>query len=707
MPPNTSSAPLHSDDDDDLIDLKALGGVIWRGKALVGIITAAAIVLGGIYAYGLATPMYRSGAVVMLQTDQGKVVDLESAVTGLSNDASVINSETEVLLSRNLIGKVVDALDLTKDPEFNAALRTPSLMARVKGGLKAMLGGGGSGPALPEDVAAERLRQSVISAVIGHIAIQNIPKSLVFQITVTTTDPEKSARIADTLSNQYILNQLEVKFDATEQATSWLTDRVAKLRADLETAEARVASFSSGTELINADTLAALERQLKETRDRITSAENSANEAAARANTLQAATTPQAQAEAAQDVQLTQLLAQIDQPGGGEAFAARLSQVTSRAQLDASRTAAQLTALTNSRDTLQAQIDRQGADLIQLQQLTREAEASRMLYEYFLTRLKETAAQQGIQQADSRILSTAVVPNAPAAPKKSLILAMSGLLGLMIGIGSVLFLEFRKKTFRTARDLERLTGYTVLGQIPLIPGEKRSDALDYLAAKPTSAAAEAIRNLRTSVLLANLDNPPQVIVVSSSIPGEGKTVLSLALAQNFIGMGKKVLLIEGDIRRRVFSQYLDVDGKKGLISVLAGTASLDEARIRDLRVGADILIGEKSDTNAADIFSSSTFAAFIAEMRKSYDQIIIDTPPVLVVPDARVIAQQADALIVTVRWDSTTKSQVADALQMFESVNLRVSGLALNQISAKGMKRYGYGDKYGAYSGYGANYYTN
>lgn len=530
---------------------------------------------------------------------------------------------------------------------------------------------------------------------------------MVFQVTIRSEDPQKAALIADTLVEMYILNQLEVKFEATEQATTWLTERVTELQQQLEAAEAEVKAFSASTDLVSPETLSALENQLKDIRDRSESTRGLKEAAEARLARLQAADTRAAQAAAAEDTQLTQLLQRIDTPAIAEAFDARFQQIVARTELDVTRAAAQLPALERSQVELESRISKQGEDLITLQQLTREAEANRLLYEYFLGRLKETSAQKGIQQADSRILSHAVVPNVPSAPRKSMLLAMSGMVGMMIGVGLVLLREARQNGFRTSRDLERITGRTVMGQIPLLPARRRKDAIAYLNQRPTSAAAEAIRNLRTSLLLSNVDHPPKVIAITSSIPGEGKTTMSLALAQNFVGMDRKVLLVEGDIRRRVFSQYLNTDQTKGLLSVLSGESKLDEVVVRDPIVGADVLLGEKSSTSAVDIFSSERFSQLMEKARDAYDVILIDTPPVLVVPDARVIAQSADALLFVVKWDSTTKSQVEDALHMFDTANQRVHGLALNQISVKGMKRYGYGGKYGAYSSYGRKYYTN
>jgi len=353
---------------------------------------------------------------------------------------------------------------------------------------------------------------------------------------------------------------------------------------------------------------------------------------------------------------------------------------------------------------LQDRIDTQSADLVTLQQLQREAEASRLIYEFYLNRLKETSVQQGIQSADSRLLSQAS-GGWQVAPNRRTIIIRAVLMAVVLGGMIIVARELMQNGFRTTKELEERTGLAVMGQIPQIPSRRRINVLQYLVNKPTSAAAEAIRNLRTSILMSNIDNPPQVIMITSSIPGEGKTTMSLALAQNLSGLSKKVLLIEGDIRRRVFSEYFDVKNPKGLLSVMAGESTLQEAVSFRSEVGADILFGEKSKVNAADIFSSEKFAQFLQEARAIYDYIIIDTPPVLVVPDARVIGQVADAIIYGVKWDSTSRRQLAEGLKSFVSVNLKVTGLVLGQVSPKGMKRYGYGDTYGAYSRYGKGYY--
>jgi capsular exopolysaccharide synthesis family protein len=155
--------------------------------------------------------------------------------------------------------------------------------------------------------------------------------------------------------------------------------------------------------------------------------------------------------------------------------------------------------------------------------------------------------------------------------------------------------------------------------------------IEYLRNKPTSAMAEAIRNLRTSVTLANPKNPPQLIMITSSIPGEGKTTVAVSLALNLAGLGKRVLLIDGDIRRNTLSQYFHSESgveQHNIVNILEGDTNISDAVLRLPETGIDVLMSEKSDTNAADIFASEAFGRFVGDLRDRYDHIVFDTPPV-------------------------------------------------------------------------------
>ncbi|WP_345741012.1 polysaccharide biosynthesis tyrosine autokinase [Pseudophaeobacter arcticus] len=610
-----------------------------------------------------------------------------------------------------MIKKLVIKLDLMSDPEFNISLRedTGFSVSGVFDGVKNLLLGA---PDPKPDPTEEQLLETVTTAVRSAISISNIRNTYVFNLRVTTEGAQKSKLMANTLADLYVLNQLDVKFEATQRATAWLSERVADLQVDLENSEARAKEFNAGTELISPEVLEGLNRQAKDTRERLKTTSDRITVVSARIADMQVALDGRDRAEMARlanNPTLTQSLARVEAgTTPAELFDSQFEQIQRSETVSLSRLQTQAAGLKQSLVTIDGQIERQSKDLVTLQQLTREAEAARSIYEYFLGRLKETSVQQGIQQADSRVLSQAVLPDVPSAPKKSRVLAFSAILGAIAGVAGLLLREFMSNSFRSAQQLQSATGFTVLGQVPKFPGRKRRGVIEYLKEKPTSAGAEAIRNLRTSVMLSNVDKPPQVIMLTSSIPGEGKTTLSLALAQSFSGLNKKVLLIEGDLRRLVFSEYFEAEpNKKGLVSVLSGESTFEEA-IRSIDiVGTDVLLGEKTQANVADLFESERFANLMELARSKYDIILIDTPPVLVVPDARTIAQHADSLLFAVRWDSTSQEQVAEGIRMLASVNIRPTGVVLSQIDMKGMKRYGYGGQYGAYSQYGRKYYVN
>lgn len=694
---------------DETIDVGKLLAVLWRGKFLIAVCFALSVLAAGYYVYVRATPLYQASAVVLLNSREAQVVDLNSVIGNLNVDSVAVNTEVEILRSLSLLRKVVDKLDLVSDPEFNSALLPVSSLDKLKGSIKQLIGLAEPRQDLSEEDRRVLATERTIKQLLEVLSVRNLPQSLVFRITVETTNPKKSRLIANTLVDLYILNQLEVKFEATEQATNWLADRVTELQIELESAEARVTDFRSQIDLVSDDAVKGLEVQIKEIRDRVQSLKGTRSSDTNLADQVAAATSREEIARLLADTQLTQMLTRIDQPPIQEAFDTRVEQLIVRENQNRQRTESQISALEASLQELEARLERQNADLITLQQLTREAEASRLLYDYFLGRLKETSVQQGIQQADSRSLSSATMPINPTSPRKSVILGSSGILGLLLGMVLVLVREIRHSSFRSDEEVRAYTGAYVLGQIPLIRRRRRTDVLTYLAEKPASAAAEAVRNLRTSILLSNLDKPPQVIMLCSSIPGEGKTTLALALAMNTAAMGQKVLLIEGDMRRHVFSQYLEKGGDQtlGFAGQLETGGDFTKAIQYNERLGCDMMLAGEHKANPADIFSSEKFSDMLTTLRRNYDKIIIDTAPILVVPDGKIIAQHVDLVAYSVLWDKTPRAQVVAGLKEFSGSGRPIDGIVLNRINPKGLRRYGYGGNYGAYADYGSNYYRN
>ena len=591
---------------------------------------------------------------------------------------------------------------LRDDPEFNKHIRAPRPL------IPAWITEPVFGPTEPEvrpDPGPRRVMDDTISAVLGSLTISNQQLSRVFHITVQTRDPEKSALIADTLAELYIADQVDVKLQANTRATTWLAEQVSQLEVELKESENAVKDFTAGSDVISAEAVEVRSRQLKDFRDRRADvgAEAAVLDARLAALDTARAAGPEAMVRTAGDAALEAAFARLGDAGGQAAFDARFEAIAGQVRLQRTRLAEQGTALDRSIAELQDEVARQSGELLELQQLERVASANRLMYEYFLGRLKETSLQQGIQQADSRLLSPAILPDRPSSPKKAISIVLALFVGLLAGITAVMIREIRNATYRLPEDLEAQTGLRVVGEIARGRTVRRRRVLEHIAANTNSALGEAVRNLRTSVMMSGPGDPPQLIMLTSSVPGEGKTTLSLALAHSLGSMNKRVLLVEGDIRRRTFRQYFPQDHAPGLASAVAGETPLEDAVLKSEELGIDVLMGEVTTVNAADFFTSEAFEDFLEAARKAYDFIVIDTPPVLAVPDARVIGPLADVVLYVVHWDRTTQRQVRQGLHAFATVNVPVTGLILNQIDARRQRAYGYGDGYGAYA---KGYYT-
>ncbi|SFB86378.1 GumC family protein [Tropicimonas isoalkanivorans] len=702
----TSVLPKGSDEDE--IDISNLLYSLWRGKWIILACGLIATMLGAYHAFNNTRPVYTASALVALNTREEKAVsNLESVVSGLSTDWMSINTELEILKSRTIGARLVDRLNLDEDPRFNSSLRAPAdpgLRSTLRESLMWIVG---AEPVERVERDPQSIRDDVITKALSPLSVSNDGDSYVFKIAATTGSPALSAQLANTLAQLYIEDQLQLKFDATKQAANWLSDRVAELRAQLEASEQKAKEFDSSIELVSDEGLAAVNRQLKDMRERYDASKLTAERLDDRVRELEAAFASgdrEALIGIANDTTLRRLAGTITD-SRSDAFDARVEQLVARARTEADRARSQSATLAASVEELEAQVEQQSSDLVTLQQLQRETEANRLIYESFLVRLREITVQQGIQQADARILSEAVIPKFPSAPKKSRIVMMSLILGVALGAALVLLREMRRQGFRTARELEDRTGVPVLGQIATMPIRQRGKLVPYILENPTSVTAEATRNLRTSLQLSNVDQPPQVILSTSSLPGEGKSTTSIMLAHQIAALGNRVLVLEGDLRRPVMDQYFDINRHQpGVSAVLIGETPWNEAVVYDEKLGIDILNGDRPKASAADLFSSEKFRALLSELRQSYDYIIIDSPPALVVPDSRVIAPLVDAILFSVRWNRTTRTQVAEGLAVFGSIGIRVTGLVLTNVNQKAMRRYGYDKAYGGY-GYGSNAY--
>lgn len=337
----------------------------------------------------------------------------------------------------------------------------------------------------------------------------------------------------------------------------------------------------------------------------------------------------------------------------------------------------------------------------QLESLKREVEVNRNLYDIFLNRLKETgAALSGVKAAHARIIDAAEPALIPYKPRKQRIVMISMMMTLIVASMLALLLDYLDNTFKGSRDVEERLGLSVLGALRKVGKgtEDRSDMLRQFIDNPNGEFAEAVRSIRTGVVLSGLDSPHKVLVVTSSVPGEGKTTTAVNLAVA-LGQMEKVLLIDADMRRPVIHGNIGLKaGVKGLSDLVAGAAELKDC-IRELS-GVDkvhLLPSGTIPPNPLELIFSKRFTEVLAHLDSYYDRIVIDSAPILAVSDAKILAQHANAVLYVIKVDDVPVSAVCDGVKQLRQVSAPLVGVVLNHMSV------GRGNGY--YGEYGHDYY--
>lgn len=349
-----------------------------------------------------------------------------------------------------------------------------------------------------------------------------------------------------------------------------------------------------------------------------------------------------------------------------------------------------LASLTSSLGGARGKLTENNAAMVGLSGLERNAEASQGIYETYLTRYKQLLAAEGTEKSNTRILTPAVVPTKPASPNLKLNLVLSLVIGLGLGVVAAYIAEALFHGVTSADEVQRDLGEHFLTSIPLIAAIDRRNphAVEAIQENPKSVFTESIRSLGISIDQAT-EVLPKVIAITSALPGEGKTVISCCLAHVLAESGERTVLIDCDFRRSGISRLLGVrQDQLGLKEILDGTSKFN----------FDQMIGDRSfciipwtpgSDNREHLLSGQEFADFIAELRKHFDRIILDLPPILPVAATRTIARQADAVVLAVRWRKTSSFAIKAARSRLPDELVNVVGVALNQVD---IRRRGYFD---------------
>lgn len=672
-----------------------------------------------------AVPKYTAFASVVLDTRKERITNSQQVLSDLPSDSGAVDTEVEVLRSGQLAERVTRALNLDEDPEFNPALREPKGLAGVEAGIKGLFSSAAPRKPRLSALQLQKMHESVVGNVQNHLSVQRVGLTYVIRIGYESENPAKAALIANKFAELYLLEQLEAKFEATQQATRWLNNQLESLRQQVLRDEAAVQQYKIANNLLSASgttlteqeissysqNLATARAQLAEDEARLSAARIQLNRPSSEGDVGEALNSSLIAGLRSQRAQVSAQLAEL-QGRYGERHPEMLKAKRQLADIDA-QIQAELRSIIANLDTKvrvsRERVNAMGGSLggargtlaannramVKLNELQRTAEASRTIYESYLNRYKETSTQEGIGTSDARIVTKAKVPGAPSSPNLSRNLMLGLILALGAGFGAVVLAEMLDSGLATAEDVERRLNTAYLGSIPLLSSVADGAAdspVDYVVAKPLSSFSESFRSLQAAILHARLGEPVKVVAITSALPGEGKTTSAVCLARSTALQGRKVIILDCDLRRRTVNRLLQEDPQSGLLEVLSGEATLQQAISVDAASGAHVLPVAASKFTPRDVFGSVAMDKLLADLRNRYDLVILDTAPVLPVADTRVLAQKADLLVMLARWRKTPEAAIEAAFRLLDTTGVKVGGVVLTQVDMKQQAKYGYGD---------------
>lgn len=727
-----NQSALRQDESDDEIDLLKLWQTIWRRKWSIMTLVLVVSMVAILVVFSI-TPIYRAAATLLIEQKSAKVVSIEQVygLDGAGNE--YLQTQFELLKSRALAERVVRQLNLTTHPEFDPR-QQPEPLIDFKA-LFANLDFNKAVPVtLPEDLEAgvdateAEIFDEVTKEFMERISIEPQGKSQLVKVQVDMADARMSARAANALANGFIESQLEATMDMSLTATNWMNSRLGELREKLKVAEDRLQAYREAENLVDVQgvsTISAAELSL--TGERMIDARRQRAEAESQYRQVQAmrgggwerlASIPavlghpliqqfkaeEAKAKAKYEEMSRRYgarhpameAARSDLSAASASLRGQVEQVVAGIERTYQLAAANENSLQASFNKNKTQIQDISRKEFKLRELQREVESNRALYDTFMTRLKETAATSDLESANARVVDQAVVPSKPVKPRKGLIVLIAALLAGFVGVGLTLLLEALNNTFKSTEEVEGRLNIPVLGILPMMKKGERSDLARMFSRDTDKSFSESIRTIRTGVVLSGIDHPHKVMVITSSIPGEGKSTVSVNLAFA-LGQMEKVLLIDADLRRPTLGKSFDFPvGTPGLANLIAGTAKLDEC-VKHVD-GIDMIGAGTVPPNPLELLSSPRFAKALEVLKSKYERIIIDSPPTQAVSDAIVLSTFANSLIYVIKSDSTHIPLVEKGVGQLLQNNAPVSGIVLNQVDIKKAKKYGY--SYGGYYDY-------
>ncbi|UXU00024.1 polysaccharide biosynthesis tyrosine autokinase [Agrobacterium tumefaciens] len=719
----------------EFIDIDAALAIIRRQWRIVLAAIAVAGAIGLAFA-ATAVPIYSATATLLIDRNNSQIVEQLSTIGGVIEDEASILSQVEVLQSETIGLAVVDSLKLTENQEFRAT--RASLLSSIFGTIRSLVNvSQWFSPAKKESVVDDgTLKRSLSDQLLNGLSVKRIGRTYALELTYNSTSPVLAAQIVNAVASAYLLDKLNSKYEATRRASDWLSDRIAELRQRALDTDLAVQKFRAEHNLISTGNNSLLsDQQLAESNSALILAQSETAKARARVQRIEhilatddvdGVVTDILDSSVANDLrkkylESSKIEAEITRRLGSNHIQAvrlrnemqeyrrlmfqeisRIAQsyksdleVSEAKEKSLAESVAKATDISNSASETQ----------VQLRELQREAETYKNMYQTFLQRYQEAMQQQSFPVTEARVISKAMPPKIPSKPNKPIILALFMIMGAAAGGGIAMFREFRDRFFRTGEQVRDVLGLEFLGNTPLIPNKPVTEAPEsghpgltlptsvarYAVDHPLSSFAETLRSTRLAIDLGiSAKSGARIVGVVSALPSEGKSTISINLAQLLAGQGARVLLLDADIRNPGATRAMARHASEGLLEVLLEGRSVQDVVLRDEKTKLAFLptVVKQRVPHSSELLTSAQMHKLLAEASNAFDYIIVDLPPLGPVVDARAMAGRIDGFIFVTEWGKTARRAVRNTVENEVHIRKKCLGVILNKVDTEKLKLY-------------------
>lgn len=706
-------------------DLREILNFLWRQWLFITTVFGVIVVIG-LVSLLREVPRYTATAQILLEPQKEKAT-ADSILSDLVLNPNTVESQMQIIRSTVLLRRVVEKENLAGDPELGAgaAQAKPSQAAPLRAS------------------DSERIPPQVMAAIQGlkGALLVTQDKGFIINVSFTSTDPRRASRLANAIADAYIVDKLEARFEAATRASRWFGDRLTEMRKQVADSEDAVRKFRTEHNLLEGTSKVTLtEQQLGDLNGRLVAARAEMSEKKARVDLLKSIVDKGGSVQAllpelVSSPVVAGIRTQISSATQREAdlvarygnahplvvnvrserrdlernLAGEIKKLSANVENEYELAKARAESLENSLREVTGQFDYSNSAIVTLRELEKTASINHTVFEDFLKRSKITQEQSTFETREARVITPALQPAEPSSPRKMRYMTIIVMLGLFLGVGGAVAKELLNAGFTTPKQIEDYLEMPLLSSVvrmdgrDLTVGNKLIPIAQYPIVKPLARFSESIRAIRSGVQMSDVDNPPKVIQVTSTIPGEGKTTIALSIAASAAASGLRTLFIDADLRRPSATGIVGMKGDQGLVDMLLGQADAQTAIQFNDELRVWILGAGTKTQSPTDLLSSDRMKSFMEGFKQSFDFVVVDSPPIGPVIDPIVISGMVDKVVFVVRWAVTAREMVRHSIQRL-SGDRKVAGVVFNHVNDKQAQRYG---KYAYSYYYSASYYKN